>query len=540
MTIEFYFSSKQPIETFEPSLYFFDNFIQNIKLGMSNLSNDSGNSGGDQRKWFVFVGDAHEGPYTTDDLLHKMDDGTLSSDDYVWSEEMSDWQLMKEVKNFESLFGRQKDNSSPYETLSTDQIPVESINYRSSENFSLPYSPYTLGRYAKLSKRSTYQKTLDTVHSYKRSVRNSKLWKLWKNRNPWPELIVALLATALTLLYQSGFLITAAQKQLNFISQIQGISAEENRDLRGAITEPLEDFGPSVALAVLNPETPLFSFLVSTNLPNNAKFEIHLEGVPETLLGQPSATGMMVVSTTSGFTQSSPFQLAESRSLPRGEYRISVILAAQQPTSVNTTLRKLWRLESLEASRIPTAGKPMLRKSYFLGGPRDSEYDQMLKEYHSTLQEKAKMELVEISQFASTLEDQLKQTTGKFQELLEESPDRESLQRIRWSKFRADWEGLQNKLNPELDKWSPEFGEKEKFHSKLYGLLFQAGRLVNELHDEQNSYFDADSEDQKAMELHIAQTASLAQSVILSVKAKAQLVDKLPTTANGMPARESQ
>lgn len=54
----------------------------------------------DEKKWFVYLGDHHEGPFSIADIQTMMADGHVSTANYIWCEGMGDWQLMSEVGAF--------------------------------------------------------------------------------------------------------------------------------------------------------------------------------------------------------------------------------------------------------------------------------------------------------------------------------------------------------------------------------------------------------------------------------------------------------
>ncbi len=56
-----------------------------------------------EKKWFVYLGDHHEGPFSLIEIQEKMVQGVVTSEGYVWAEGMKDWKPMKEVPDFASL-----------------------------------------------------------------------------------------------------------------------------------------------------------------------------------------------------------------------------------------------------------------------------------------------------------------------------------------------------------------------------------------------------------------------------------------------------
>src|SRR3954467_9410853 len=55
------------------------------------------------KKWFVYIGDHHEGPFSLEDIQGKMAQGQVTRNSYVWAEGMADWKAMIEMSEFGSL-----------------------------------------------------------------------------------------------------------------------------------------------------------------------------------------------------------------------------------------------------------------------------------------------------------------------------------------------------------------------------------------------------------------------------------------------------
>ena len=53
-----------------------------------------------EKKWFVYVEDHHEGPFTVDEVQQKIKQGAIRADQFVWCEGMQDWKAMTEVSDF--------------------------------------------------------------------------------------------------------------------------------------------------------------------------------------------------------------------------------------------------------------------------------------------------------------------------------------------------------------------------------------------------------------------------------------------------------
>ena len=57
-----------------------------------------------EKKWFVYMEDHHEGPFSVADVQSKIGEGFIRKDQYIWAEGMQDWKPMGEVQDFQFLF----------------------------------------------------------------------------------------------------------------------------------------------------------------------------------------------------------------------------------------------------------------------------------------------------------------------------------------------------------------------------------------------------------------------------------------------------
>jgi hypothetical protein len=56
-----------------------------------------------EKKWFVYLGDHHEGPFSLEEIQTKITGGQLTATNYIWAEGMPDWKMMSEVQTFEEV-----------------------------------------------------------------------------------------------------------------------------------------------------------------------------------------------------------------------------------------------------------------------------------------------------------------------------------------------------------------------------------------------------------------------------------------------------
>ncbi|MGE0616468.1 MAG: DUF4339 domain-containing protein [Bacteriovoracia bacterium] len=66
-----------------------------------------------EKKWFIYLVDHHEGPFTVDEVLSRVSQGSASSQQYVWCEGMADWVMMNEVDAFRSAMSGLRTGGAP-------------------------------------------------------------------------------------------------------------------------------------------------------------------------------------------------------------------------------------------------------------------------------------------------------------------------------------------------------------------------------------------------------------------------------------------
>jgi hypothetical protein len=235
---------------------------------------------------------------------------------------------------------------------------------------------------------------------------------------------------------------------------------------------------------------------------------VTITGEPETLVGLHEFSARQTLTVKRGLAQTQPFVVPGQNSLPPGEYRVEV-----------------------EGSGGDGAGL-LATGSFFLGGVRDDEYARQLNAYHGVLREQAASELAELKQYTTTLEDQLRSTDQFFQTLwarAQQSPRAASsgtLER-KWRNFSRQWTALQDQLNHEIQTSDGAPAGPGAFYAGLRALATSARDRVGEVHREQDAYFSSET-GRDELEGKIADSASIAESAILSLKLKITSIEKAP------------
>jgi GYF domain 2 len=66
-----------------------------------------------EKKWFVYLGDHHEGPFSLEEIQTKISGGQLTATNYVWADGMADWKMMTEVAVFEPVIKNAQNEQAP-------------------------------------------------------------------------------------------------------------------------------------------------------------------------------------------------------------------------------------------------------------------------------------------------------------------------------------------------------------------------------------------------------------------------------------------
>ena len=75
-------------------------------------------------KWFVYVNDHHEGPFSMADLQSKLASGEVRREQYVWAEGMPDWLMMTAVRELDALMAGTAPSEAPPPTTPENIIDL--------------------------------------------------------------------------------------------------------------------------------------------------------------------------------------------------------------------------------------------------------------------------------------------------------------------------------------------------------------------------------------------------------------------------------
>ncbi|MGZ3707521.1 MAG: DUF4339 domain-containing protein [Bdellovibrionota bacterium] len=509
--------------------------------------------GFNEKKWFVYLGDHHEGPFSLEDIQSKMGEGAVSTGTYVWADGMPDWKLMTEVQAFDALMnghsnghGNGNGHSEPtmviapmiLESQPTDAVSPSAENalpadektgeldareLKQAKGGRKPISPAV--KWAALATVPlvivglALQGTLDPV--LKNPAVNAGLQALSEALRPQ--------------LIKLTEKVPALAKWISPIPTLEDVLPEEFDGLRSAAVTPL-DAGPKVALALSRGDLGSPSFYIASNLPDMTMFDVYVEGVSESLLNQTAFSGHVKATVTKRLGKTEAIRYADGKLLARGDYMIYVVLPEQANPAIKALSERLPPMSANLPASLPRDARVVALHTYFLGGNKDNTYALRLKEYHDKLRERSAQELGEVKQFSGTLESQLRSTIAKFQSLKHGNKPT-SAGRKAWGKFHDEWMQLQSQMDQVFLKWTPESLQKDYFYGVLYQLTLQTAQGIEKVHGFQHSYFTG-ALDPKAFEIQLGEAVSNAQGAVSLLKAKIEQAEKIPPTPNGMPRKE--
>lgn len=67
--------------------------------------------GFNEKKWFIYLGDHHEGPFSLSEVYTQLIDGKVTTSNFAWAEGMADWKVITEIPEFGSIISLEHEPS---------------------------------------------------------------------------------------------------------------------------------------------------------------------------------------------------------------------------------------------------------------------------------------------------------------------------------------------------------------------------------------------------------------------------------------------
>lgn len=533
-----------------------------------------------KNRWFIFIHDKYEGPYSEEEITQKITTGRLTEESLIWTKDFEDWipinkieffspffmlpinnsheEVIEQIKfsNFKSRFESSTEkffifkNKSLFKIKNRDfeikndkidrQIKVlanetaQMSKYNSKLNFDDDEQHFTQIQLD--NQKVNYQQTkLDFLTGKKAFTR-------YQWHNPFSfnsdylvmmNLFIQKLLSSIfnnTFNYRKIILIFALFSTIIYFSMnlyikyklpsLEGVSHNESREMYSAISESFNDYGPTSVIVMAHHDLLHPIFYIATNLPENTELKLYIEGISETLLNAFNISIEATIKVHNGIAQSPLFVQDNGESYPIGEYKVAI-------KCFNCTNENDSKLNS-KKNIIDTN---LNEKIFFIGGTKDREYDQNLKVYHDKLRQQATSELIEIKQFADNFEQQLNETNKNFAEFSNSAISKEQ-----WIASNRKWNKFQNQISKLSSKWNTDIIQFKYYYSNFYSLLKNIETIILQIHQTQTNLISKKINSEQ-LETEIFEKSSIIQTTLLTIRTKVALIEHLPISSNGMPPR---
>lgn len=502
------------------------------------------------KKWFIYVVDHHEGPFSLEDIKLMMESHSVTADSFAWTEGMEDWRAITKIPDFSSLLAQE---APKIETI-LHENPVQMIENEPIISPVPPTPSAGAGTDTSDSISTPLTKSLEITRDPDGPTQDTKIpTQKPPKRSYWAWIVVFLISIgalfyslegklfsdtlkAASLSERTHALLLTLSDKFNFlqpyispIAPLDDTTPDEFENLKKAARKHSAGDPPQVAIAVskLNPTTPIFH--IASNLPEGTELRIDIKGIPETLLNSISFKNTIFATINKRIATSSPLKTMDGTAIPRGEYKITVSTSTSQGIANS---RPTNFTETSLSDELPKNFKILIQKTVFLGGNRDVNYTERLKEFHDKLKAKANNEIIEIKQFSATLESQLNSTVTKFN-LLKRGKITPK-QKKEWDKFSTEWSKMDNSLNEIFSKWDRETIQNLFYYGVLYHLTLKAAQAVDKVHSFQHTYFTG-KVDSNSLEIQLGEAISSAQVSLRVLRAKIENAENILSTSTGLP-----
>lgn len=490
-----------------------------------------------QKKWFVYMDDHHEGPFSPDEIYKKQKSGTVTQESYVWCEGMSDWQMLEQVAELKNALAQFKE--PPAVTPAPSQTPLKLTP--TSKPKPEPVSTRTPGLSAHT------PSMIETVEpkSGKRSVVTTLLTVVILllllcagaaailSRVAGEDMHAMLRPTLVKILDR----VPALSPLFKLTPKVADVKPEDLAELEAAmIGEPANGVKFALALSNGDPNRPYF--YVATNLPDRTKLDVYLIGNGETLLNRLSFSIQSAVSTKFGLGKTEVLLAVGGQPIPKGEYQVYLVESGDQEEAIRAVLNSLPanRVQTKTPPEVPMDTKFLFTRTFFIGGDRDDTYLTRLKAFHEKVKQSADREVQELKQYTDTLQLQYTSLTtefGKMYRIKKMTPQ----QKAAWNRATASWQQINGQMDQTIQTWTKETLQNEFFYGKTYELIKSAHESIQKLFKIESGFIEQPS-DRASFEIEHGKALSEARDALELLKTKVDVILKSPKTASGLPTRE--
>jgi hypothetical protein len=476
-----------------------------------------------EKKWFVYVGDHHEGPFNAQEVSEKKNAGLVTEESYVWCEGMNDWVMLSDAKELSSEM-KKLEPSTPTASGKSDSAKdkkskVPTNGKTISDKPKSTASAKKIPLYLCITVLVLFVLSFGMLAGLSRFAGEETHAKI----RPTLSKIVEKLPAIAPLFH--------------LVPSLQDITPAEQADLEQArLGTP--DVAPKIAIAssTLDPNRPYF--YLATNLPDHTKFDVYLVGNSETLLNKLQYSGQNPVVASKGFGKTEVYSAVGGQLIPKGEYQVVVVDSNDQEESVRAQLAPLPPLKA--AGTIPEGVPPnahfVVIKKYFLGGIRDDAYLTRLKQFHEKIKTSSERELTELKQYSDTLNSMYSTLTTEFNHIYTAKKIPPGL-KATWKKDADVWQQINGQLEQTVQTWSKETIQNEFFYGKAYTLVKSAYESIKALFALENGYVEK-PEDHATFDIQHGKALSETRDALELLRTKMDVIEKAPKSPSGLPTRE--
>ncbi len=529
--------------------------------------------------WFVYMGDHHEGPVSLLDLRSRLESNQISVAHYVWREGMDDWKAMTEVAECSQIMAQAPASVPsihlPAQTntqlsftatgtgtgTATQEIPVEhlaiqekppslevphegmptgSVAFESGPDVEIPTELTPEPQSRSLSGIANVKVEVEVESPSQPTIVSDNSFRGVSLKPPIGLITLVALLGILGWVIHKGMLPTSSISMLRAIPgigslfstlpEIPDINPQDRQSLEAAASSSTEAPRAAFALSTQSPETP--SFHIASNLPDGTGFEIVAVGKTGTLLNQ-----FEYQASTRGTLQKHYVKTVALRGrspLPRGEYTVYLYESKLQPPETMTLLQKVKEQRIKLPDAIAPGRKIIEVKTLFLGGAKDASYLGRLNTFHKKLQDRAKKELDDLRNFYAILRSQLDATSKAYSSILKNKTAKKRASE--WSRFSGKWSALDREVLSRVNKWTPQFLERGFFYGPLFEMTRLSAQSVSRVHHVQTPLIQA-KKVSRAQAQDMDATESTSRDALERLRARIDETSKLSLTETGMPQR---
>lgn len=478
-----------------------------------------------EQKWFVYIGDKHEGPFSVAEIGQKIKEGIITTEQYVWCDGMADWLPMMDVSDFKSLAPAKPQPAPAPATPAKTQSATKTPSAVKKTTTLKPASRFSGGRMKVLQGLFLIVALVGVVFS------TGVLDK------PTQEKISAtIFSTAEPVLEILADKVPAVAEFISPIPQIENIKEDDLKNLKTAAKAKL-DAGPRAEIVqkITNPIKP--TLVIASNLPEGTTLEVWFSGRSETLLNATSFTMKKVAVLNKKIAVLNNITDPSAQPVPKGEYTIYITDAKSdlQSLEAKNYLNTQALRDLPEDLKVPEKKRLIIAKQLFLGGLKDANYQDSLKSYHESMLKKSAQEVNEVKVFFDSTLSQFNMTNNQFNELKKQKNPK--ARKKLWDPFNKKWEEFGVQLLQSFQSWSPAVLEKSYIQPKLYQALQDAGVKVIKVHQAHDKLTKKIGKILPEEEAEATELRNQAQAALSALQIKLDDIVRAPTTQAGLPRR---